>query len=96
MHQAILFALTRLGSKSCQACEDKLNKQIERDEKAVRIPGAKDLLGETRVALAIIENKDTAGAPPPTEVAEADVPAPSAGKAKKAGHAAGKKKGHHK
>jgi hypothetical protein len=57
VHLAILYSLTRLGSKSCAACEDKLNKQIERDEKAVRIPGARDLLAETRVALAVIQNK---------------------------------------
>jgi HEAT repeat protein len=57
VHQAILYSLTRLGSKSCQECEDKLLKQIDRDEKAVRIPGARGLLGETRVALAVIQNK---------------------------------------
>ena len=49
VHQAILFSLSRLGTKDCAACVDKLEKQIERDEKAVRIPGARDLLGETRV-----------------------------------------------
>ncbi len=59
VHQAILFSLSRLGTKDCAACIDKLEKQIERDEKAVRIPGARDLLGETRVTLAIIENRDT-------------------------------------
>jgi HEAT repeat protein len=57
VHQAILYSLTRLGTKSCSDCEDKLLKQIERDEKAVRIPGARDLLAETRVALAVIQNK---------------------------------------
>jgi len=57
VHQAILYSLTRLGTKACQDCEDKLVKQIERDEKAVRIPGARDLLAETRVALAVIQNK---------------------------------------
>jgi HEAT repeat protein len=57
VHQAILYALTRLGSRSCTECQEKLQKQIERDEKAIRIPGARDLLGETRVALAVIENK---------------------------------------
>jgi HEAT repeat protein len=57
VHQAILYSLTRLGSKSCADCEASLLKQIERDEKAVRIPGARDLLGETRVALAVIQNK---------------------------------------
>jgi hypothetical protein len=34
-----------------------LQKQIERDETAVRLPGARDLLGETRVTLAVIQNK---------------------------------------
>ena len=62
VHQAILFALTRLGSKTCKECAEKLEKQIERDEKAIRIPGARDLLGETRVALAVIQNKDAPGA----------------------------------
>lgn len=57
VHQALLFSLVRLAGKSCADCEDKLLKQIERDEKAVRIPGARDLLAETRVALAIIQNK---------------------------------------
>ena len=59
VHQAILFSLSRLGTKDCTECIDKLEKQIERDEKAVRIPGARDLLGETRVTLAIIQNRDT-------------------------------------
>jgi len=57
VHQAILYSLTRLGSKSCADCETSLLKQIERDEKAVRIPGARDMLAETRVALAVIQNK---------------------------------------
>ena len=57
VHQAILFALARLGTKDCKECIDKLDKQIERDEKAVRLPGARDLLGETRVTAAIIKNK---------------------------------------
>jgi HEAT repeat protein len=57
VHQAILYSLTRLGTKACTDCEDRLLKQIERDEKAVRIPGARDLLAETRVALAVIQNK---------------------------------------
>jgi HEAT repeat protein len=57
VHQALLYSLTLLGGKSCSECEDRLVKQIERDEKAVRIPGARDLLAETRVALAVIQNK---------------------------------------
>jgi HEAT repeat protein len=57
VHQAILYSLVRLASKSCKDCEEKLLKQIDRDEKAIRIPGARDLLAETRVALAVIQNK---------------------------------------
>jgi HEAT repeat protein len=57
VHQAMLFALARLGTKECTSCIEKLDKQIERDEKAVRIPGARDLLGETRVTEAIILNQ---------------------------------------
>jgi HEAT repeat protein len=68
VHQAILFALARLGNKSCAECVEKLDKQIERDEKAVRIPGARDLLGETRVTEAIIQNN---GDSAPVAAAEA-------------------------
>lgn len=57
VHQAILFSLTKLAPRSCADCEEKLLAQIERDEKAVRLPGARDLLAETRVALAVIQNK---------------------------------------
>lgn len=57
VHQAILYSIGRLADKSCKDCLDKLASQIERDEKAVRIPGARDLLGETRVTQAIIQNK---------------------------------------
>ena len=70
VHQAILFSLSRLGTKDCKDCVDKLEKQIERDEKAVRIPGARDLLGETRVTMAIIQNRDT------NDVVAARTPAP--------------------
>ncbi|HVZ72046.1 MAG TPA: HEAT repeat domain-containing protein [Polyangia bacterium] len=87
VHQAILFALARLGDKSCTACFDKLDKQIERDEKAVRIPGARDLLGETRVTEAIIQNNPPGGAPPPAAapvVAEAPEKPAKAAKAKPA------------
>jgi HEAT repeat protein len=100
VHQAILFALTRLGSRSCQACVEKLDKQIERDEKATRIPGARDLLGETRVALAVIQNKGQAGVPaaaPALAVADASSTAaePTKGKGRgKSKKAGGKKKGH--
>ena len=60
VHQAILQSLTKLADASCKECEEKLLKQIERDEQAVRLPGARDLLGETRVALAVIQNKKKA------------------------------------
>jgi HEAT repeat protein len=91
VHQAILFALARLGTKDCKECIDKLDKQIERDEKAVRLPGARDLLGETRVTAAIIMNKgagdaaEPAGeAPPPEEAAPAPAAKGGKGKAKPA------------
>lgn len=57
VHQAILQSLARLADASCKECEDKLLKQIERDEQATRLPGARDLLGETRVTLAVIQSK---------------------------------------
>jgi len=63
VHMALLYALTRLAPKNCKECIDKLDKQIERDEKAVRIPGARDLLGETRVTEAIIQNRDESPMP---------------------------------
>ena len=106
VHQAILYALTRLGTKSCKECVEKLEKQIERDEKAIRIPGAKDLLGETRVAMAVIQNKDQSSAATPAAEAApqeaAETPTKGAGgkaggkKTKKVAKAGGKKKGHKK
>ncbi|HXU05948.1 MAG TPA: HEAT repeat domain-containing protein [Polyangia bacterium] len=92
VHQAMLFALARLGTKDCKECIEKLDKQIERDEKAVRLPGARDLLGETRVTEAIILNKGAGDAAPAAEEAPAPTedaaPAPAAkggkGKAKPA------------
>ncbi len=104
VHQAILFALARLGTKDCKECIEKLDKQIERDEKAVRLPGARDLLGETRVTAAIIMNKGTGDAAEPAGEAPAPeeaAPAPAAkggkGKAKPAKPAkAGKGKKKHK
>ncbi|MBN2573266.1 MAG: HEAT repeat domain-containing protein [Deltaproteobacteria bacterium] len=57
VQQAILQALTRLATKNDKAVIEALEKQIERDENAVRLPGARDLLGETRVTLAVIQNK---------------------------------------
>jgi HEAT repeat protein len=98
VHQAILYAMTRLGSKSCKECIDKLEKQIERDEKATRIPGARDLLGETRVALAVIQNKDQAQMAPVAtsaamDAAAGDSDAPATKGKKKGAKPAGKKKG---
>ena len=87
VHQAILFALARLGTKDCKECIEKLDKQIERDEKAVRLPGARDLLGETRVTEAIIMNKGASDAAAPAEApapAEEAAPAPAAKGGKKA------------
>ena len=100
VHQAILFALARLGTKDCKECIEKLDKQIERDEKAVRLPGARDLLGETRVTEAIILNKGANDAAEPAEApaagGEEAAPAPAAkgkgGKSKPAKPAKGKKK----
>jgi HEAT repeat protein len=60
VHQAILQSLIKLADASCKICEEKLIKQIERDEVAVRLPGARDLLGETRVTLAVIQSKKKA------------------------------------
>jgi hypothetical protein len=57
VQQALLQSLARLASKNDKAVIEALQKQIERDENAVRLPGARDLLGETRVTLAVIENK---------------------------------------
>lgn len=57
VQQAILQALARLATKNDKDVIEALEKQIERDETAVRLPGARDLLGETRVTLAVIQNK---------------------------------------
>lgn len=57
VHLALLQALARLANKNDKNVIDALGKQIDRDETAIRIPGARDLLGETRVTLAVIQNK---------------------------------------
>jgi len=57
VHQAILLALARLANKNDQSVIEALENQIDRDENAVRLPGARDLLGETRVTLAVVRNK---------------------------------------
>jgi HEAT repeat protein len=84
VHQAILFGLARLGTRDCKECIDKLGKQIDNDEKAVRIPGARDLLGETRVTEAIIQNQGPGDIAGPSAVAAAEAPAPKAAKGKAA------------
>ncbi len=100
VHQAILFGLARLGTKDCKECVEKLDAQIARDEKAVRLPGARDLLGETRVTEAIIQNQgagDLAPAAATVADASADMPTAKTKGGKKAGKAAkggGKKKRH--
>jgi HEAT repeat protein len=57
VQQALLQSFARLANKNDKTVIDALEKQIERDETAVRLPGARDLLGETRVTLAVIQNK---------------------------------------
>jgi len=102
VHQAILFGLGRLGTKDCKECIEKLDAQIARDEKAVRLPGARDLLGETRVTEAIIQNQGAADLAPAATAAatvadaSADMPAGKGkgGKKAKAPKAGGKKKRH--
>jgi HEAT repeat protein len=83
VHQAVLFGLVHLADKTCSECEDKLLKQIERDEKAVRLPGARGLLAETRVALAMIQNTEpgAAAAKKKLQAEGASLPAGKAGKA---------------
>jgi HEAT repeat protein len=99
VHQATLFALVRLADKTCKPCEEKLREQIERDEKAVRLPGARGLLAETRVALAAIQTNEpgatAARAKPGAMMASAEAQAPTKGKAAKgkAGKSKGKGKG---
>src|SRR5262249_10110834 len=74
VHQAILFALARLGTKDCKECIDKLDKQIGGEEKAVRRPAARDLPGEPRVPEAIILNKGAGDAAEPAAAAPAPAP----------------------
>jgi HEAT repeat protein len=83
VHQAMLFSLVRLADKTCKDCEEKLIKQIDRDEKAVRLPGARSLLAETRVALAQIQNAEPRAARPAT-LADRSEPAAAPGKGGKA------------
>jgi hypothetical protein len=83
VHQAVLLLIVNLADKTCSECEDKLLKQIERDEKAVRLPGARGLLAETRVALAMIQNTEpgAAAAKKKLQAEGASLPAGKAGKA---------------
>ena len=103
VHQAILFGLARLGTRECKDCIDKLDKQIAHDETAVRLPGARDLLGETRVTEAIIQNQGAGDLAPAATATVADATGDSAmptGKAKHGGKKVAKagkggKKKHH-
>jgi HEAT repeat protein len=92
VHQAILFGLARLGTKDCKECIDKLASQVEHDEKAVRLPGARDLLGETRVTEAIIQNQGAADLAPAATVATTEGDDAAAAPAGKAGKGAKGKK----
>jgi HEAT repeat protein len=92
VHQAILFSLARLANKDCTTCFEALDKQIERDEKAVRIPGARDLLGETRVTEAVIQNKGPGEVATKATAAPAEETVADAGGKGKAAKAGGKKK----
>jgi HEAT repeat protein len=92
VHQAILFGLARLGTRDCKECIDKLDAQIANDEKAVRLPGARDLLGETRVTEAIIQNQGPGDLAPAATAAAATVADASADMRTGAGKAKGGKK----
>jgi hypothetical protein len=61
VYGAALTGLTRLADQSCQACRDKLRAQIQVDDKLVHEPGEKELLRQTRLALAYLDHK---AAPP--------------------------------
>jgi HEAT repeat protein len=97
VHQAILFGLAHLGTRDCKECLDKLDQQIAQDEKAVRIPGARDLLGETRVTEAIIQNQGpgdlVAAATPAAAPVEEAAPVHAKGKAKAKAKGKGAKAG---
>ena len=54
----IFFGMRRLGNKSSTDCLTKLDRVIVRDESTVRIPGARDLLGEERITAAILHRKE--------------------------------------
>jgi HEAT repeat protein len=92
VHQAILFSLARLGTKDCTTCIERLDKQIDRDEKAIHIPGARDLLGETRVTEAIIQNRSPGEAIAAASPAPISDVTPAAMKTSKKGGKGGKKK----
>jgi len=60
-HRAVLFGLRRLGDKTSTECLAKLGRMIERDEDAVRLPGAADaldLLAEERITVALMRRKE--------------------------------------
>ena len=60
-YRAVLFGLRLLGDKTSTDCLAKLDRMIERDEDAVRLPGAVDaldLLGEERITVALMRRKE--------------------------------------
>jgi HEAT repeat protein len=66
VYSAALMGLTRLADQRCQACRDKLRAQIEVDGKLVHEPREKELLRQTRLALAYLDHKAPPVAPAPT------------------------------
>ena len=53
----VLFAIRRLGDKSAVEALAKLDHFIERDEHCERLPGGRELLGETRITAAVLRHK---------------------------------------
>jgi len=53
----VLFAIRRLGDKSAAEALAKLDRFIERDEHCERLPGGRELLGETRITAAVLRHK---------------------------------------
>ena len=53
----VLFAIRRLGDKSAAQALAKLDHFIERDEHCERLPGGRELLGETRITAAVLRHK---------------------------------------
>lgn len=57
VYRAALHGLTRLADRGCQPCREQLRKHIAVDDKLVHEPREKELLRETRIALALIEHR---------------------------------------